>query len=423
VSNLLHVLQGTARRSPAAATDALAEPAAAAAGPEVALELLDGTPPNAAAGPAITSPDESRRAAASDAFTTVRSAPASQPSATPNAAATLAAVFTPATTTSGWQALLASEQGRRVSLLALAVGLAAGLAVWSLRTPADDTVLLVPPPEATATPSTPEATSAGPVVATGADSARPQATTRRGSPPRSRARARTRVAKVAAPVEPATVVTEPAAAPVTPGSLNFARTTPAPDLMQDLAAAHAAFLAGDYAAAGKAWEAALVTRPGDPDALLGLAAVAARQGRAAEAETRYREVLRADPHNATAIAAMNLLPSATRSNPAAESALKVELAGQPAAAELHFALGLRYVSDGRWPEAQTEFFAAAEAAPANPDYAYNLAVALDRLGKQGPAVTWYTRALALAGGSQGFDAARVRARLATLGGQPAVAGN
>lgn len=213
------------------------------------------------------------------------------------------------------------------------------------------------------------------------------------------------------PVEPAT---EPAPPPGAE-SIRFTRTTPVDSVLPELGTAFNAFQAGDYAAARVSWAAVLVREPGQTDALLGLAAVAARTGEPEAARAHYAEVLRADPRNATALAGIALLP-ATAGGPAGggESALKVALRERPEAAELHFALGNAYVAEGRWPDAQAAFFAAARHAPANADYAFNLAVSLDRLGQRAAAADHYDRALALATGSQSFDAAAVRRRLAAL---------
>jgi Tfp pilus assembly protein PilF len=214
-----------------------------------------------------------------------------------------------------------------------------------------------------------------------------------------------------APVDPPNDLAPPPGA----GSIRFTRTTPVASVLPELGAAFNAFQAGDYAAARATWSAVLAREPGQTDALLGLAAVAARTGEPGAARAHYAEVLRADPRNATALAGIALLP-ATAGGPAGggESALKVALHERPEAAELHFALGNVYVAEGRWPDAQAAFFAAARHAPANADYAFNLAVSLDRLGQRAAAADHYDRALALATGSQSFDAAAARRRLAAL---------
>ena len=119
------------------------------------------------------------------------------------------------------------------------------------------------------------------------------------------------------------------------------------------------------------------------------------------------------PKNATANSALSTLP-ATGTRNLDESALKNLLREQPGAANLHFALGLQYVAQGRWPDAQNAFFEAVKNEPTNADYAYNLAVSLDRLKQAGPAAAYYQRALELATASALFNQGAARERLATL---------
>jgi Flp pilus assembly protein TadD len=75
-----------------------------------------------------------------------------------------------------------------------------------------------------------------------------------------------------------------------------------------------------------------------------------------------------------------------------------------------------YARQGRWPEAQQSYFRAFSTAPTNPDYAFNLAVGLDRLNQGRLAQSYYQRALALAQTAPaGFDPNAVRKRLQELG--------
>src|SRR5882672_2864675 len=96
---------------------------------------------------------------------------------------------------------------------------------------------------------------------------------------------------------------------------------------------------------------------------------------------------------------------------AAESRLKTMLAAEPSAHALNFALGSQLAQQGRWAEAQAEFFKAFTAEPDNADFAYNLAVSLDHLRQGKLALEYYQRALALAekrGASFELAAARSR---------------
>ena len=129
------------------------------------------------------------------------------------------------------------------------------------------------------------------------------------------------------------------------------------------------------------------------DALLGLAAVAQRQGRANEAERLQQAAIEADPKDAAAQAAQ--IANTATSDPAlAESRLKGALASQPESPPLNFALGNLYSRQGRWPEAQQAYFNAVAGDGDNPDYLFNLAVSLDHIRQTGPAATYYRKALA-----------------------------
>lgn len=205
----------------------------------------------------------------------------------------------------------------------------------------------------------------------------------------------------------------PAAAPET--EIRITRGSRPDPVYARLDAAYQAMVAGDAAAAELAYREVLAASADNIDALLGLGTLAARAGRMAEAQEQFRRVRQLDPKNAAAAAALAALPGAAAIG-AGESQLKGMLAEQPGSAGLHFALALRFVAEDRWPDAQLEFFEAVRHAPRNPDFAYNLAVSLDRLGQAQPAASYYQRAIDLASGSQQFDVEVAKARLASLRG-------
>ena len=186
-------------------------------------------------------------------------------------------------------------------------------------------------------------------------------------------------------------------------------------LFEKLRDAYAALQSGDAARAESLYRDVLAADPNSVDALLGLASLAARGGRFDEARDLYRRVQGLDPKNATATASLSGLPGGDAQS-GAESQLKGMLREQPDSSALNFALGLRYVADQRWPDAQAAFFEAVRNDPTNADYAFNLAVSLDRLGQAQAAASYYQRAIDLAAGSQQFAVATARARLATLRG-------
>jgi Tfp pilus assembly protein PilF len=209
--------------------------------------------------------------------------------------------------------------------------------------------------------------------------------------------------------------------------------TPAPSLrierarqaQQPMLSAYAALNRGELGAARRDYLRALQLHPGHPDALLGLAVIAEREGQPELAASRYREVLRADPRNPFALAAL-LGSTRGATDQRSESQLREALAAAPRAPALHLALGNLLAAAGRWDQAQQAYFDAAVLAPDDPDIVFNLGVALDRLHKPRLALQHYLRAEELRGARPAnFDpralAARISAlsqRLATDGARP-----
>jgi tetratricopeptide (TPR) repeat protein len=198
--------------------------------------------------------------------------------------------------------------------------------------------------------------------------------------------------------------------------ITISRGTSDNPLFPKLSTAWNALQAADYPAAESLYREVRAADATNVDAMLGLAAIALRTGRDQEAQALYNEVLAAEPKNPAAIAALSALPAGASAtgDTGNETRLKNLLREQPAAAELHFALGLQYVGGGRWPEAQQAFFDAVRNEPTNADYAYNLAVSLDQLGQASAAAAYYERALTLVGGSTLFDTTAARQRLDSL---------
>lgn len=186
------------------------------------------------------------------------------------------------------------------------------------------------------------------------------------------------------------------------------------ELARTLQAGYAALRAGDIDAAGHAYARALELAPGNRDALLGVASVAERRGNVDRAVSFYRRVLRDHPNDDYARAALAGLEGVQQPR-RSETELKNLLRERPDSPALHFALGNVYAAESRWSEAQRAWFEAHRAAPDNPDYAYNLAVALDHLGQLDAARDYYRKALAASDdGGAGFPVAAVRRRLEQL---------
>ena len=156
--------------------------------------------------------------------------------------------------------------------------------------------------------------------------------------------------------------------------------------------AYASLQAGNLAAARRDYEQVLRSDARNVDALLGLAAIAAREGHAEQAHEYYLRALEADPNDATAQA--GFINTRSHADPEqAESRLKTALARRPDSAALHLALGNLYARQNRWGEAQQAYFQVYAAEPGNPDSLFNLAVSLDHLHQDKLAIQYYQMAL------------------------------
>lgn len=206
-------------------------------------------------------------------------------------------------------------------------------------------------------------------------------------------------------------------------SLRLLSRMPAAGVDPTLQAAYEAYTRGEDAAAQAKYRQVLQADTRNVDALLGMAAIALRQSRQADANGWYQKVLEIEPRNSMALSAIANLQissesagSAATDYAATESQLKTMLAQQPEAANLHAALGNLYAAQNQWPQAQAAYFNASRFAPNNADYAFNLAVSLDQLGKSSLALAQYQRALSLlnSAGHGNLDKAQLEARIKAL---------
>ena len=265
------------------------------------------------------------------------------------------------------------------------------------------------PPAAQSAPRAAEPPPARPPARAPLDTAPPAARTAREAAPRLAPPEAPKLAP-ALPTRTALGAAAPAAAP------QPTLTRGAPQVNPFVESGFAAYEAGDLAKARSDYEQALRDEPANRDALLGLAALNVRAARYESAEALYLRVLRIDPRDPEAQAALLAL-RAGRSDPlATESRVKSLLAAEPDAPALTFTLGNQLAQQNRWAEAHQQYFKAYSADPENADFAYNVAVSLDHLHRPREALEYYQRALALArtrGAS--FDGAAAQARAAQLG--------
>ncbi|MDN2709646.1 tetratricopeptide repeat protein [Janthinobacterium sp. SUN118] len=198
------------------------------------------------------------------------------------------------------------------------------------------------------------------------------------------------------------------------------RNAPAPQIHPGVQQAYQALNGGQLGTARQQYEAVLQQDDSNRDALLGLAAVAQRENQGAQAAALYVRLLEINPDDGVALAGLIGLRQGDVVQ--SEAKLKAILARSPDSGPVLFALGNVYAKQRRWSEAQQQFFRAYSAVPGNPDYAFNLAVGLDRLNQPKLAATYYQRALVLAQTAPAaFDRAVVQTRLRELGGAPTAA--
>ncbi len=215
-------------------------------------------------------------------------------------------------------------------------------------------------------------------------------------------------------IRPAEPYRQPIAVP--PSAIKISRGRTIRRWNGDLTQAYRAYRAGDYVGARRGYEAVLRVQPEQRDALLGLAAIESRVGRIERAHRIYAQVLRRNPRDPVASAAVFNLHNLAGGD-VAESQLKLLLDQYRDSPGLHFSLGNFYARRSRWPEAQQAYFSAFSADKDNPEYAYNLAVSLDQLGKTNAALPYYQKALILSTGrASSLSQGEVRARIRALAG-------
>jgi tetratricopeptide (TPR) repeat protein len=208
------------------------------------------------------------------------------------------------------------------------------------------------------------------------------------------------------------------AAPVpAPGGkkLEIRQDTPEETVDANIQSGYKAYLAGDFSAARSAYARALQAYPHHRDALLGLAAVAVRQGNPEEAERWYRKQLQQDPLDDMAKAGLAGIARGLDARER-ESALRNMGEAVAGSAQTAVQLGNLYASEKRWPDAQQQYFRALTLEPENPDHAFNLAVSLEHLDQPKLALDYYRKAQSLAAQRKpAFDPAELKSRIEALG--------
>lgn len=184
-----------------------------------------------------------------------------------------------------------------------------------------------------------------------------------------------------------------------------------------LEAAFEKYESGKYTEAENIYAEVLVLEKNNRDALLGLGAIAVVEKDAVAAKKYYKALLKLDPSDPIAVAALTNLRSNNVSPQDSEKYLVAMLEKTPDAAQLNFELGNVYAQQDNWSAAQASYFKAWQKESDNPDYIFNLAVSMDQLGKQKQAVNFYKDSLLKAKNKQvSFSREVVEQRVTELSG-------
>lgn len=195
----------------------------------------------------------------------------------------------------------------------------------------------------------------------------------------------------------------------------ISRNAAVDDISESIRRGYEAYQAGDYAGAELAYRDALAEDPHQRDALLGAAAVAVQLNRQEEALRFYQQRLTRAPKDEYAQAGILALTTSSDNNPQFDSELNRLLREFPNAAHLHFLKGSLFAARQQWGAAQLAFFEAWQRDNKNPNYAFNLAVAMDHIQVPKEALHFYQQALLLSTGRQvGFSTAAVQQRVQEL---------
>jgi Tfp pilus assembly protein PilF len=219
------------------------------------------------------------------------------------------------------------------------------------------------------------------------------------------------------PKSPVTPPSSPAAVAAPRDTISISRGSAAPAIPPLLNEAYAALQDNRLDTAQRLYSQLLGSDPRNIDALLGLAAIAVQEGKPDDATRHYLRILDLDPRHA--LAQSGLIALLGRADPlAAETRLKQLIARDPSPFQF-FTLGNLYADQSLWAQAQQSYFQAYHLEQSNPDYAYNLAVALEHLSQSRLALGFYRRALQLASarGRANFNLPQAQERISSLASQ------
>lgn len=200
-------------------------------------------------------------------------------------------------------------------------------------------------------------------------------------------------------------------------TVSFQKTNKTDPITEKLDQAWQAYDDGRYDSAKDLYIEVLNSEGSNRDALLGLGAIAVIEKDYVAARELYMSLLKQDPRDPIAIAAISSLQSDGVSLPEDERFLQNMLLKNPNAAHLNFALGNVYAQQEKWKSAQQSYFNAWQQDIENADYIFNLAVSLDQLGKPEQALNLYRDSLSKSNNKQvSFSREDVKQRITELSG-------
>lgn len=179
--------------------------------------------------------------------------------------------------------------------------------------------------------------------------------------------------------------------------------------------AYRAYELGHLESSQQKFNEVLTLEPSNVTAMIGLGGVAAATGQYYIAMDYYQQALIIEPNKLEVYEAIANLSPNIELNSEWNDSLKNMVTIYPDSAMLQFALGNLYASSNDWLAAQESYFNAYALDMNNPDFAVNLAISLDQLGKYPLAGQYYTQALALAGSNKvNFNVSDIKSRLVSL---------
>ncbi len=184
---------------------------------------------------------------------------------------------------------------------------------------------------------------------------------------------------------------------------------------EKLDAAWLAYESGRYNEAKELYKEVLNVEENNRDALLGLGAIAVVEKDNAAASKVYQSLLKQDPRDPIATAALASLHSEKSSLESNKEYLLSMLKKNPDAPHLNFSLANIFAQQNKWKPAQQYYFNAWQHDNENADYIFNLAVSLDQLSKQQQAISFYKDSLVKSSNKQvGFSRDAVQKRIKEL---------